>query len=77
MIVIPIFRAEFDQLRDNFIVEVTDGEIAVYWYDEENSKGHLFLRLQDSRIVKSELTHLVASGYAYGRGEMHFRGIRM
>ena len=58
-------------------MEVTDGETAVYWHDEVNSKGDVFLKLQDSRIVKSELTHLVASGYSYGRGEMHFRGIRL
>ena len=42
----------------------------------DRSKGDLFLKLEDSRVIKSELTHLVASGYAYGNGNMHFRGIR-
>ena len=77
--IIIIFRTEFDLLRDNFIVEVTDGEIGIYWYSStatDRSKGDLFLKLEDSRVIKSELTHLVASGYAYGNGNMHFRGIR-
>lgn len=70
------FRTEFDLLRNNFIVEVIDGEIGVYWYSADTVKGDLLFKLEDSRVKKSELTHLVASGYAYGNGNMHFRGIR-
>ena len=68
------FRDEFEQLRDDFIVEVTDGNIAIY-SSVFGRKIDLVIELNDDRIKKSELDTIVASGGFGGSGNMHIRGV--
>ena len=67
-------RSQFIQLRKDFIVQVTDGNIGIY-FSESGSKGDLVLELNDERIKKSELNTLVASGGYGGSGHMQFNGV--
>ena len=53
-------QAEFNQLRNDFIVQVTDGRIAVYKSDS-GRKGDVVIQWNDRKIKKSELNTLVAS----------------
>ena len=68
-------RTEYDQLRNNFIVQVVDGNIAVYWASESGDKMGLVLDLTDTRIKKGELNTLVASGGWGGSGTLNFNGV--
>jgi len=55
-------RTLFDRLRQSFILQVTDGKIAIYWSNIFGYKTELFLKLDDPRIKKSKLNFLLASG---------------
>ena len=61
---------KFNELRKDFIVQVIDGQIAVYKSDS-GRKGDVVMKLNDSRIKKSELNTLVATG---GRKEWYRNG---
>ena len=68
--------SEFNLLKKDFILQVTDGKIAVYQSDS-GRKGIRVMELNDQRIKKSKLNTLVASGGHWplnGSGEIHFRG---
>ena len=74
-------QAEFNQLRNDFIVQVTDGRIAVY-KSESGRKGDVVIQLNDQKIIKSKLNTLVASGgqsdwYKNGAkaGNIQFNGV--
>ena len=70
-------KAAYEQLREDFIVQVTDGSIAVYQSDS-GRKGALVIELNDQKIKKSELNTLVASGgspYWGGKGYIQFNGV--
>ena len=69
-----IFRHEFDQWKQDFIVQVTDGNIGVY-VAVQDAKGDLILELNDERIKKSELDTIVASGGWGGSGNIQIRGV--
>ena len=68
------FRDEFDQLRGDFIVQVTDGNIAIY-FSILGYKSDLVLELNDERIKKAELDTLVTTGGFGGSGNIHIRGV--
>ena len=65
---------DYDQLKKDFIVQVTDGNISVY-SSKFGSKGNLVIELNDQRIKKSKLNTLVASGGWYRYGNLRFRGV--
>ena len=65
---------EFDQLRGDFIVQVTDGNIGIY-FSALGFKGDLVFELNDTRIKKSELDTLVTTGGFGGSGNIHIRGV--
>ena len=70
-------KTAYEQLREDFIVQVTDGSIAVYQSDS-GRKGAVVIELNDQRIKKSELNTLVASGgspYWGGDGYIQFIGV--
>ena len=69
-----IYRDEFNQLRRDFIVQVRDGNIGIY-YAIFGVKSDLVFELNDERINKSELNTLVATGFRYGSGNMRIRGV--
>jgi len=64
----------YNQLKKDFIVQVTDGNISVY-SSNFGSKGNLVIELNDQRIQKSKLNTLVASGGWNGYGNLRFRGV--
>ena len=70
-----IFREEFDQLRNDFIVQVTDGNIGIY-FSNLGAKGDLVFELNDDRINKSILDILVVTGGFEGSGNIHVRGVQ-
>ena len=71
-----IFRSEWDELKKDFIVEVSDAYIRIYFSDlTSGAKGDLVLELNDERIKKSELDTLVAAASTGGWGPIHVRGV--
>ena len=70
-----IFRDEFDQLKNDFIVQVTDGNIGIY-FSNLGAKGDLVLQLNDDRINKSILDTLVVTGGYKGSGNIRVRGVQ-
>ena len=70
---------QWDQVKENFAVEVTDGNIGIYSADSEGVKGDLVIEVNDERIVKSELNTLTVSGFIYneheGTGTVRVRGV--
>ena len=69
-----LLRNSFDQLKEDFIVQVMDGYIGVY-FSSSGIIGDLVIELKDERIKKSELDTLVATGDTTGSGEMRIRGV--
>lgn len=70
-------KTAYDQLKEDFIVQVTDGKIAVY-QSNSGRKGALVIELNDQRIKKSKLNTLVASGGKPawgGEGYIQFNGV--
>ena len=70
-------RDEFDQLKNDFLIQVSDGYIGIFFSDN-GLKGGLVLELNDARIIKSELNTIVAAGGGPGfesSGNMQVRGI--
>ena len=75
-----IFRSEWDELKKDFIVEVSDAFIRIYFFDLLfGAKGDLVFELNDERIKKSELDTIVATGGLWendsGSGPIHARGV--
>ena len=54
-------REKFDQLKNDFILQCTDGKIAVYQSDS-GRKGILIIEINDQRIKKSKLNTVFLSG---------------
>ena len=72
-----VFRFEFDILKEDFIIQVNDGNIAIYGSDM-GMKGALILELNDERIIKSELDTVVVSGGGAGfesSGDIRVRNV--
>ena len=53
---------QWEQVRDNFAVQLTDGKIAVYATDLNGIKGDLILEWNDDTIVKSDFDTLTITG---------------
>ena len=70
---------QWDQVKENFAVQVIDGNIGIYLADSEGVKGDLVIEVNDERIVKSELNTLTVSGFIYndheGTGTVRVRGV--
>ena len=66
-------HGKYNELRNDFILQCTDGKIAVYQSDS-GRKGILIIEFNDQRIKKSKLNTLVVSGGWGGSGDIHFRG---
>ena len=69
-----VFRTQFDRLRQDFIIQVSNGNIGIY-FSNFGEKAELVMELIDERIQKSLLNTLVASGGHGGFGTMRIRGI--
>ena len=69
-----ILRTQFDDLKKDFIVEVQDNLIEIF-FSKFGDKKELVMSLFDQRIRKSMLNTLVASGGFKGSGSMHIRGV--
>ena len=69
-----ILRTQFDDLKKDFIVEVQDNYIKIF-FSKFGEKMELVMSLFDQRIRKSMLNTLVASGGFKGSGSMHIRGV--
>merc|ERR1712168_1541703 len=72
-------RDEFDRLKGDFSIQVSDGYIGIFFSaDESGLKGDLVLELNDERIIKSELNTMVATGggqWFVSSGDLRVRGI--
>ena len=66
---------QWEQVKKNFVVQVTDGKIGVYAADTHGIKGTLIVEKNDNRIVKSELNTLTASATKYSQGTARIRGV--
>ena len=73
-VLICFLRSEFEQLKNDFIVQVCDGNIGIY-HSNLGAKNHLVFELNDERINKSELDTIVATGLRNGSGNMRIRGV--
>ena len=70
-------KTAYEELREDFIVQVTDGSITVY-QSNSGRKGDVVIELNDQRIKKSQLNTLVASGGKPawgGAGNIQFNGV--
>ena len=65
---------QWEQVRNNFAVQVTDGNIAIYAADSNGLKGDLILEWNDASIVKSDLNTLTVTGYGEP-GNARVRGV--
>ena len=65
---------QWEQVRNNFAVQVTDGNIALYAADSNGIKGDLILEWNDDTIVKSNLNTLTVTGYGEP-GDVRVRGV--
>lgn len=68
-------RVQWEQVRNHFAVQVTDGMIALYTADYDGVKGDLIVWWNDDSIVKSELNTLTISGGHGGVGVVRVRGV--
>ena len=68
-------RTQWEQVRDSFAVQVTDGKIAVYKADSNGIKGDLILEHNDASIVKSDYDTLTMTGGFSGTGTVRVKGI--
>ena len=68
---------QWEQVKNNFVVQVTDGNIGVYAADTHGIKGTLIVEKNDNRIVKSELNTLTASAsnQENSQGTARIRGV--
>ena len=68
-------RTRWEQVRNHFAVQVTDGYIALYETDYDGVKGNRIVWWNDDTIVKSELNTLTVSGGYGGTGVVRVRGV--
>ena len=68
-------RTQWEQVRNNFAVQVTDGNIAIYAADSNGLKGDLILEWNDDTIVKSHYDTLTVTGGHGGTGDVRVRGV--
>ena len=66
---------QWEQVRDNFAVQLTDGKIAVYAADLNGIKGDLILEWNDDTIVKSDFDTLTITGGFGGSGPVRVKGV--
>ena len=67
--------ALWEQVRDNLVVQVRDGNIAIYTADSNGTKKDLLVEWDDDTIVKSDLNTLTMTGGFEGFGNVHTRAI--
>ena len=67
--------SQWEQVRNHFAVQVTDGNIALYETDSDGVKGDVIVEWNDDSIVKSELNTLTVSGGYGGTGVVRVRGV--
>ena len=63
------------RVRDNFAIQLTDGNISIYEADSNGVKGDLILEWNDASIVKADRDTLTVSGGHGGSGDVTVRGI--
>ena len=68
-------RTQWEQVRDNLAVQVTDGNIAIYSANSDGTKADLLVELNDDTIVKSDLNTLTMTGGYGGSGFVRIRSI--
>ena len=68
-----LLRDEFNKLKQDFIIEINDGLIQIYFSNLGNKK-QLFLQLNAETIVKSKLNTLLVKGNSSGSGRIRLRG---
>ena len=70
-------QTQWEQVKNNFVVQVTDGNIGVYAADTNGIKGNLIVELNDKTIVKSDLNTLTATATAneLSGGTARIRGV--
>ena len=67
--------SQWEEVRNHFAVQVTDGNIALYETDYDGVKGDVIVEWNDDSIVKSELNTLTVSGGYGGTGVVRVRGV--
>ena len=65
----------YQQIRNNFVLEVNDGQIALYAADSNGVKGNVIVEWNDDTIVKSFLNTLTVTGGFGGSGVVRVKGI--
>ena len=66
---------EYNQVRNNFIVQVTDGNIALYSADSDGNKKSLIVEWTNTGITKSYYKTLTVTGGFGGSGTVRVRGV--
>ena len=67
-------RTESERLRNNFAVQMNDGNISVYSANSDGTIGDRILEWNDETIVKSHYNTLTVTGGG-GSGNARIRGI--
>ena len=67
--------AMWERVRDNFAVQLTDGNISIYEADSNGVKGDLILEWNDDTIIKADRNTLTIAGGYGGSGDVRVRGI--
>ena len=68
-------RTEWERLRNNFAVQMNDGNISVYSANSDGTIGDRILEWNDETIVKSHYNTLTVTGGFGGTGTARIRGI--
>ena len=66
---------QWEQVRDNFAVQLTDGKIALYAADSNGIKGDVIVEWNDDTIVKSHYDTLTMTGGYGGTGNVRVKGV--
>ena len=65
----------YNQVRNNFIVQVTDGNIALYLADSDGNKKNRIVEWNNTGITKSHYKTLTVTGGFGGSGTVRVRGV--
>ena len=68
-------RTKWEEVRDNFAVQVRDGNIAIYSADSDGIKKEMLAEWNDDTIVKSDLNTLTMAAGFGGSGNVRIRGV--
>ena len=68
-------REQYEEVRKNFAVRMTDGNIALYSADSDGSIKDLIVEWNDDTIIKSYYNTLTVTGGWGGSGTARVRGV--